>query len=86
MAYWVTLGQFIRYGVEYTQNIRPGILHISPELLRAWQPSTSVVLLNKSTVPSLLTQYICGSSHTPPIVSAGNVYLPCQVWLSWPSA
>lgn len=34
-----------------------------------------------------LTQYICGSNPThPPIVSAGDFYLPCQLWLSWVSA
>jgi hypothetical protein len=44
--------EFVRYGVEYTQGIRRGILNVSPELLGAWQPSTAVVLLNKSTVPS----------------------------------
>lgn len=73
LAYWITLGQFIRHGVEYTQNIRPGILHISPELLGGLAAKQSSGFAKQIHCSLPLTQYICGSSPThPSIVTAGN--------------
>lgn len=61
--------EFIRYGVEYTQNTRPGNIAYITGAPSGLAAKHSIGFAKQIHCSLPLTQYICGSSPTNPSIS-----------------